>query len=82
MLKASEKKDSDLDIPNQRFTQLHASEESLEGEQDQELLEKDTEKKTENAETNRPSSFGVSGVYDPLPILARGKGFDEEPEAV
>ena len=60
---------------------MHASEESIDREQDQELFEKDTEKKTENAETIRPSSFAVSGVYDPLPILARGKGFDEEPEA-
>ena len=81
MLKVAEKKDSDLVIPTQQFAQLHASEGSIDRER--ELLEKDAEKKTEiEKETNWGSSFAVHGVYDPLPILARGKGFDEEPEAV
>ena len=76
--KAEEKKDSDLEMTNQRLTQLHASEESNDLEQD--LMEKETDKKSLE-ETNRPSTYNVVGVYDPLPILARGKGFDEEPEA-
>ena len=59
-----------------------ALEGSIDREREQELLDKDTEKKTENAETNRPSSYGVTGVYEPLPILARGVGCEEEPEAV
>ena len=52
----------------------------------QELLEteskkEETDKKSKNGETVNHSSYNVT--YDePLPILARGNRFDEEPEAM
>lgn len=66
------------EITNQRMSHLIASQDSSQGE---EILDKDSvEKKPENPLTNRPSSIGLSGVYEPLPIL-QGRFADEEPEA-
>ena len=83
VMKAIEKvekaKDSDFDrATHQRRSHLN-EDDPVEGEQ--ELLEKDTEMAPEREQSDRPSSLGLSLVHDPLPILARGRFADEEPEA-
>ena len=53
----------------------------------QELLETESkkgasEKRSQNEKTVNQSSYNVTRDNEPLPLLARGNRFDEEPEAV
>ena len=83
-LTAARARDSDFDRATlqQRLSHLN-DEDRPGGEHEHELLERDTEMTPEPREpTERPSSIGLSPLESPLPILARGKFGDEEPEAV